>query len=346
VQSATFVSADQGWVLGTAPCSTAPCTSIAATNNDGASWVSLPAPRDGLATPGAQQPAQQGVTEIRFADNLNGWVFGPDLWSTHNGGATWTQITTGPGGSQIVDLESSGGRVDVVTEQCQPNEEACPAQLWESAVSSDSFTPVAQFELAPASGLSAGLALHDNTGYLVTRSGSGSLGLLITSDGKTWTPEADPCPTLYQEGISVAPVDTVRAAMLCVGGPAAGSTKKLVLATSDAGHTWVPEGSAPPAGGDGGAISAADVGTLAIATSSGGAEIYRSPDGGASWATVLALNDGGVGWGDFGFTDATHGLAVHAPATRVQNNPGASGSNLATLFLTTNGGVTWSPVTI
>src|ERR1035437_6409145 len=81
VQSATFVSAAQGWVLGTAPCSTAPSASTAAPDNDGARWVGRPAPPDGLATPGAQQPAQKGVTEIRFADNLNGWVFGPDLWS-------------------------------------------------------------------------------------------------------------------------------------------------------------------------------------------------------------------------------------------------------------------------
>jgi len=346
VQSATFVSAAQGWVLGTAPCSSAPCTSIAATNNDGASWVSLPAPRDALATPVVQEPVQQGVTEIRFADNLNGWVFGPDLWSTHDGGATWTQTTTGPGGSQVVDVESSAGRVDVVTDQCQPSGGSCPAQLWEGAVGSDSFTPVAQFDLAPTSRFSGPLALHDNTGYLVTTSGSGSEGLLITNDGKTWIPAANPCPASYQQGMSVAPVDTVRAVMLCVGGAAAGSTQKLVLATSDAGHTWVPEGTSPSAGGDGGVISAADVGTLAIATSSAASEIYRSPDGGASWSTVLALNDSGVGWGDFGFTDATHGLAVHAPAARDQNNPGAYGPDPATLFLTTNAGVTWSPVAI
>jgi photosystem II stability/assembly factor-like uncharacterized protein len=347
VQSATFVSADQGWVLGTAPCSTAPCTSIASTDNDGASWVGLPAPSDGLTAPTPQQPATQGVSEIRFADNLNGWVFGPDLWSTHNGGATWTQITAGPAGSQVVDLESSAGHVDVITEQCPPDQTACPAQLWEGTVSSDSFTAVAQFQLAPTFGYATPvLALHDNTGYLVTTTGSQSTGLIITGDGKTWTAVANPCPAGYQNQIAVAPVDTVRAAILCVTGAGAGSTKKLLLATSDAGHTWLPEGTPPPAEGDGGAISAADVGTLAIATSSGTSEIYRSSDGGASWSSVLTLNDSGVGWGDFGFTDATHGLAVHAPAARNQSNPSASGVNPATLFLTTNAGLTWSPVTI
>ena len=50
-QSATFVSADQGWVLGTAPCAKAPCTSIVRTNDDGATWAGTPAPTDGLENP-------------------------------------------------------------------------------------------------------------------------------------------------------------------------------------------------------------------------------------------------------------------------------------------------------
>ena len=47
-----------------------------------------------------------------------------------------------------------------------------------------------------------------------------------------------------------------------------------------------------------------------VATSSGATWIYASRDGGRTWRTPLVLPDGGKGWGDFGFTTATQGVAV------------------------------------
>jgi photosystem II stability/assembly factor-like uncharacterized protein len=300
-------------------------------------------PQSGSSTSGA-------VSEIRFADNLNGWVYGPDLWSTHDGGATWTQLTSGPGAATVVDLESSGGSVYAVTERCSPQASICPGQLWRSANTTDGFDPVATFNLEPDNGYAGPvLALHDTTGYLVTAAATGTVGppaLLVTGNGTTWSPEPDPCPAQLDE-LSVAPVDTVRAAVLCSGQGASGSTTKAVLATSDGGHTWVPEGQPPPSGGDGGTLSAGSVSTLAIATSSGASEVYRSVDGGATWTTPLSLDDGGEGWGDFGFTDSTHGLAVHAPIGRYQAVSAGSPAptDPGSLYLTANGGATWSAVT-
>jgi hypothetical protein len=191
------------------------------------------------------------------------------------------------------------------------------------------------------------LAIHDTTGYLVTATASAAgvtPGLLLTANGTTWSAGPDPCPAQLDE-VSVAPVDTVRAAILCSGQGAAGSTIKAVLATSDGGHTWVPEGSAPPAGGDGGILSAADVATLAIATSSANTLIYRSVNGGDTWTVPLSLIDGGEGWGDFGFTTSTNGFAVHAPVGRYQSAVSASTTtNTGTMYITSNAGATWSLV--
>jgi hypothetical protein len=347
-QSATFVSADQGWVLGAAPCATAPCTSIVRTSDDGATWGGIPAPTDGLENPQSGSTIPSGVSEIRFADNLNGWVFGPDLWSTHDGGEVWSHITSGPGASRVVDLEGSGGAVYVVTEQCAAQASICPGQLWRSTNTTDAFQTVATFNLAPEEGDAGSiLAIHDTTGYLITAATTGAPGtpaLLVTANGTTWSPEPNPCPAQL-DGISVAPVDTVRAAMLCSGQGAAGSSTKAVLATSDGGHTWVPEGSAPPMGGDGGTLSVATVSTLAIATSSAATWIYRSVNGGATWTTPLSLDDGGEGWGDFGFTDSTHGFAVHAPVGRYQTaGTGATSVDTGTMYITSDAGATWSAV--
>lgn len=92
-------------------------------------------------------------------------------------------------------------------------------------------------------------------------------------------------------------------------------------------------------------MSAATVSTLAIATSSAATEIYRSVNGGATWTTPLSLDDGGDGWGDFGFTDSTHGFAVHAPIGRYQTiSTGATSADTGTFYITSDAGATWSAV--
>jgi hypothetical protein len=48
VHDLTFVSDDQGWALGTAPCSSNPCTSLVRTSDGGRSWVGIRPPVVGL----------------------------------------------------------------------------------------------------------------------------------------------------------------------------------------------------------------------------------------------------------------------------------------------------------
>ena len=43
--SVTFISNSEGWVLGTAPCGSPPCTSVLRTRDGGRSWRGIPAPR-------------------------------------------------------------------------------------------------------------------------------------------------------------------------------------------------------------------------------------------------------------------------------------------------------------
>ena len=121
VESVTFVSPEQGWVLGTLPCSAAPaCLALLRTEDGGRSWVSVtPPPSYPYPAAGADGGVSGGVSEVRFANSQDGWVFGPDLWSTHNGGATWTQIPiAGQASTQYVvvyhsvaNLETSDGFV-------------------------------------------------------------------------------------------------------------------------------------------------------------------------------------------------------------------------------------------
>src|SRR5689334_22044197 len=56
----TFVSANEGWLLGTAPCSTKPCTSIVHTTDGGKTWAGIPAPKAELEANGQNSCAGSG----------------------------------------------------------------------------------------------------------------------------------------------------------------------------------------------------------------------------------------------------------------------------------------------
>lgn len=147
--------------------------------------------------------------------------------------------------------------------------------------------------------------------------------------------------------ISVGPFAPTRAYLLCEGPGAAGHGPKRVYVTSDAADSFRALAAQPPDAGDGGVISAASSSVIAVASSSGGSLIYLSTDGGRSWTVARFFGDGGVGFGDFGFTDATHGLAIHAPAARTAA-PGTKlsdyGPDPASLLLTDDSGLTWIAV--
>ena len=93
--SVTFVSPDEAFVLGTAPCSHAPCTSIVRTLNRGASWRGLPAPVVPLGQP--ENGPASAVWGIRFATPSHGFVFGTGLWETTDGGERWAKASSARG---------------------------------------------------------------------------------------------------------------------------------------------------------------------------------------------------------------------------------------------------------
>lgn len=285
--------------------------------------------------------------EIRFADPTDGWVFAPDIWSTHDGGTSWKRVTLGGAPSQVVALEAAAGEVDAVVTHCQGEQTDCPAQLWHSPTGSDQFSEVGAVKLPPGVAASFAISLHGHTGYLVdTANSPASPDLWVTTDGLDWVQRASPCGADMWL-VSVGPFDATHAYMLCTAPGAAGSAPKRVYLTPDAGRSFTALAAQPPTGGDGGVIAAASSSVIAIASSSGGSAIYLSSDTGRSWTSPRFFGDGGVGFGYFGFTDATHGLALHAPAART-TAPGAKlsdyGPDPASLLLTNDAGRTWTPL--
>ena len=93
-ESFTATGASTWWLLGSAPCSAPPCTSILRTDNGGDSFVGTPAPRT------------EKVSQLRFANAADGFAYDSQLWVTHDAGATWHQVRLG---GAVTELATAGG---------------------------------------------------------------------------------------------------------------------------------------------------------------------------------------------------------------------------------------------
>src|ERR1019366_2225751 len=91
---AALASSQDGWVLGPVGGSLA----LARAQDGGTTWTSVTPPPTGFYT----GSGSTGVSGIRFANQQDGGAYGYDLFATHNGGTSWTQVAL-PG------LDSSTG---------------------------------------------------------------------------------------------------------------------------------------------------------------------------------------------------------------------------------------------
>jgi photosystem II stability/assembly factor-like uncharacterized protein len=313
--SVTFVSASLGWVLGTAPCSHKPCTSIVRTTDGGRRWVGIPAPKLALAS----FAGTRGLDRLRFADASDGFAFGSQLWATHNGGASWHRVTQVPG--YITDLEASAGIVYAASEK------SGHLTIYRSPAGIDGWQRVSGLPaVADVDGGLGTITLHGTAAWII-------LGNRLHSSqgGASWRTDGVRCPSGWGMD-SVAAYSLSRITLLCSGDPGLGQTRKTLYASADGGVHFSRVGSLPT-GGDGGLLAEATPQRLFVVSASGASWIYESSNGGRHWRAGLTLDDGGKGWNDFGFTTATQGVAV-------EGTP-AEGSHL---YLTRDAGRHWSRV--
>src|SRR5437867_77740 len=115
-QSASWISPDEGRMLGWAPCGRAACTTVVGTSNGGKTWRRLST----LSAPLTLEEAT-GVTQVRFADALHGWAFEPALWATGDGGTTWKRRTIPGGGRLVLALAADANGAYAVVTPCRLN---------------------------------------------------------------------------------------------------------------------------------------------------------------------------------------------------------------------------------
>jgi photosystem II stability/assembly factor-like uncharacterized protein len=316
--SMTFVSASEGWVLGTAPCAVQPCTSIVRTTDGGASWARIPAPRFPLASMG-QSGESSGLSYLRFANPLDGFAFGSQLWATHDGGAAWQHVRL-PG--TIGDLETSAGVVyaSVVSQDST-------VTIYRSPASGGPWTPV-QGLPANVPGTLGRITLHGTAAWIILGG-----GLYATRTGQSWVREPVSCLPGYAMA-SAAAYSTHQVTLLCTGDSGMGSQGKILYSSSDGGASFSLVGKAPTGGDQFDQLAQPAAQHIFMAAFSALTLLDVSGDGGRTWSTALNINDGGLGWSDFGFTTPAQGAAIYGDSS--------IGSHM---YMTWDAGQTWHQIT-
>ena len=349
VESVTFVSPEEGWVLGTLPCSASPqCLGLLRTEDGGQSWVSVtPPPTYPYPAASADGGVSGGVSEVRFANSQDGWVFGPDLWSTHNGGATWTQIPiAGPASTQYVvayhsvaNLETSDGFVYALVSNGDGFE------IETSPIGVDAWTESSTTLPLGASGSTFQMVLQGASGWIIDTDPSVSGGIAfggVQLVGGQWVAWQPPC--MQTNGpVNLAASTESDLIAVCNEGLAGPSTLNGVYAyaSTNGGETFhlVSNNALPsstvgflyPGQGDL-ASPSPDVAVLV-----GDAGLVATFDGGATWSTVDA-SPTGSGPQYVGFETSAQGVAIWTNDERA--------TPIGSLQMTFDGGHDWTPVTL
>jgi hypothetical protein len=301
---------------------------VAGTRNYGRNWTEIGGP------PAGPPAGSSGVSQIRFADQQNGWAFGPRLYATHDGGARWSRVTKV--GGRVIDLSTVSGRVFAVgASGCASTGAKYAAgctsfTLYEAATTGNGWQPVTG---GPGQVTPGGLQLTGAYGYLLAGgriySGplSGGWKPVVPSRASQVTPS---CLTAAGAPGLIAPTadSSPNAGTLYLVCEVNAGQRPGVYASGDGGRSWRAIGSQGlPASTTATslAVSPARSTMLVLATSAG---IYFSTDA-RTWRRAAVNRQVTSGFVFVGMTTATNGVAVPV------------NSGLHEVFITRDGGRSW-----
>lgn len=331
--SIAFSDAQHGWAVGVS-CAGSCAVEFSATADGGNTWSVLQTV--GVVTPLSATPVAPAV---RFVGQ-NGWIFGPGIFETHDGGTTWRHTVQ----STVLALEPDAGTVWAIV--CATPPPTCHGLMLASQPGSDSWIPApVQPPIADGTQLegTAPQALERAAGgatFLSTVTADGGQGLDVTRDlGRSWSALSVPCSRI----VSIRSLDSHRVWILCATPCCTGNWLKSVYVSSDGGVSWQQQseagktmiGSIPFTGSAEALIVTSQ--TTALFGASGPAGVWRTSDSGVTWSPVFTDDcvQGGDPVSEVWFVDASHGWAVTA---------GGGQPGCPPLLRTTDGGVVWVPI--
>lgn len=329
---ASFASASDGWLLGVTlqNCWTSSASRLVVrkTTDGGRVWVTVPAPPAPFA--GGATVAPGSAERIYFADSRDGWVFGPGLWSTHDGGATWHRVDTG--GRAVYSLAATEGHAVAAYLTCGTDcgRGAQASFAIETApAGSDGWRPVpggtgnGQPQLLAAGGIAYALVSGGLDGTARARLLTGP------ADGTAaWRAHGTPCYTMgANTGTALTASSLVITCALLGAHPAA----TRFYRSGDSGASWrqfsylgLYDGAS--------SVSVSPGGTLLVGANFDTAAVSR--DGGHSWLRPASMR-----------TSSQAGCCALS-AAMTSDDDGYVVAVLGPLWITGDGGRTWAAVTV
>lgn len=292
VQDWTWVNNNHGWALVRRPCGTTTCVGLRETVDGGRTWVSLPVPdaldaelyADADFGPVTACEKRPCVSSVRFATPEVGWLYGPALFQTLDGGQTWTRLPA----ARVADVEAAHGIAMRITSNDNGCAAGCNYKIDRQRLDSTTWKRLPN---APVS-INPGLLLQGPDAYAVNipnRAGAGQTRLSISRNaGATWTEITDPCPGQHAgyrtSSASAAPNGVL--AVLCVS---ATEDSAALAVSTDRGKTFDPRRAVP--GTAFGPIAVASADTIAMGYSSPHKSgVIVTHDGGGTWRSALATS--------------------------------------------------------
>lgn len=310
--SVTFISTQDGWTLGQAPCAQQPCTSVARTSDGGSSWVGTAAPRTG------EVRGTTGVDQLRFGSATDGWAFGGELWSTHDG-STWDAVPL-PAGQAAVSLAANSTRVVAGIGTGCTGTTCTSTELRGAASTGDGFAPLPGASTVPGR---AAVTLSGSTVWALSVDGGTTQLVRGAADGSS---DVVALSTPCTQNTAQAQLAAATGTDLVLACTTSGSADVQVFHSTNAGTKWDRTGSATLSG----ALTsvAAAPGAVLLSDAAGGLQL--STDGGAGFGTVLD----GAGFSFVGFTSSSQAVALPVvPA-------------VADLRITRDGGAGWQTLDV
>jgi photosystem II stability/assembly factor-like uncharacterized protein len=327
--STSWVGPDQGWVLGFAPGADGQAPVLVRTLDGGQTWQARTAPPVRLADNGVQ-------ARVFFANRTDGLVTdGQSLFATHDGGAAWRSVRlAGVSGPVAIGAIAANTVREYAVVSVGTGGTATTA-LYSSPLGQDWWTPAAGVSI-PGQGVPA------SGGWDVVARGTDAevaLGVIFESS-RFWAStggggfRAGTAPCGVDARTDLAAV-TGRTYALCSSNPGRGFEAKQLLASDTAGPAkkFVALGPAPDAGITRDFAAGSRL-VAAVAAAGGGASfIHLTTDGGQTWTTPLTLEPD-VDLFDLAYQDPTHVVFTAGGPTSVS----------ATVYRSTDGGLSWKPL--
>jgi len=291
----SWVSAADGWALAAQPCVSGTCARLAHTTDGGLHWQALPNPPAQLQDGTVDCSKVACVSRVQFASPTVGYLYGPALLMTSDGGRTWHAQP----GLQVETLTIAGSQVYRVGYDHLGCPGPCQPTLQRATIGSSAWQPLIS-QLASSDGDTAQIVSSGST-LLLAMFGNPAQGVFdpavvyrSADGGATWQQSTDPCSSRAADGKSehdyltdLASAPAGFLAGLC--SPPSGSGT-FVVTSSDGGQYW--QAGTLPGVQALALLAAASPTTLAVstaATSGSGAftaQLLVTTDAGGHWTTV------------------------------------------------------------